>query len=154
MRHCGILRKPENLTLYGQYKRSEIINYFGLQYDPAKHNSGVIELTNDHIVLIAKIDTTGAKSEFQYNNRFLDNNHFSWQSQNKQRQDNEAGRNITEHRERNNTLHLFIQPGSHQEAYYVGIVSVSSVTSNAPMAISFKLSQVIPEPVLDVLSKL
>ncbi|PZO41779.1 MAG: hypothetical protein DCF17_10295 [Shackletoniella antarctica] len=154
LRHCGILRKPEDLTLYAQYKRSEIINYFGLQYDPAKHNSGVIKLPNNHIVLIAKIDTTGAKVKFQYQNRFLDNNHFSWQSQNKQRQDNEAGREITEHKERNNILHLFIQPGSHQEAYYMGIANVSLVTSNAPMVISFELSQVIPESVLEVLSKL
>ncbi|NJO53389.1 MAG: DUF3427 domain-containing protein [Leptolyngbyaceae cyanobacterium RM2_2_4] len=154
LRHCGILRKPEDLILYAQYKRSEIINYFGLQYDPAKHNSGVIKLPNKHIVLITKIDTAGAKTEFQYQNRFLHNNHFSWQSQNKQRQDNKAGREITEHRERYNTLHLFIQASSHQEAYYMGIVNVASVEGNAPMAISFELSHVIPESVLDILSKL
>jgi len=73
LRHCGVLRHPEELTLYGQYKRSEIINYFGLQYDPAKHNSGVIKFPNNHIVLLTKINTTGAKEEFQYQNRFLDN---------------------------------------------------------------------------------
>ena len=153
LRHCGILRKPEDLILYAQYKRSEIINHFGLQYDPAKHNSGVIKLLNNHIVLITKIDTTGAKAKFQYQNRFLDNNYFSWQSQNKQRQDNEAGREITEHRERKNTLHLFIQPSAHQEAYYMGIINVASVTGNAPMKISFELSQVIPKSVLEVLSR-
>ncbi len=149
LRHCGLLRKPEDMTLYAQYKRSEIINYFGLQYDPAKHNSGVIKLPNNHIVLITKVDTTGAKAEFQYRNRFIDNNYFSWQSQNKQRQDNKAGQEITEHRERNNTLHLFIQPASHQEAYYMGIVNVASVTGNAPMTIAFELSQVIPDSVLN-----
>lgn len=154
LRHCGLLRKPEDMTLYAQYKRSEIINYFGLQYDPAKHNSGVIKLPNNHIVLITKVDTTGAKAEFQYRNRFIDNNYFSWQSQNKQRQDNKAGQEITEHRERNNTLHLFIQPTSHQEAYCMGIVNVASVTGNAPMTIAFELSQVIPDSVLEVLSKL
>ncbi|XHX79261.1 MAG: DEAD/DEAH box helicase family protein [Stenomitos frigidus ULC029] len=46
LRHCGVLRKPGDLTLYAQYKRAEIINYFGLQYDPAKHNSGFIKLPN------------------------------------------------------------------------------------------------------------
>lgn len=154
LRHCGTLRKPEDLILYAQYKRSEIINHFGLQYDPAKHNSGVIKLSDNHIVLITKIDTAGAKAEFQYQNRFLDNNHFSWQSQNKQRQDNESGREITEHNERNNTLHLFIQPGSHQEAYYMGIVNVASVTGNAPMTIAFQLTQTVPDSVLQSLSEI
>jgi len=31
LRHCGILRCPEDLALYGQYKRPEIINHFGVQ---------------------------------------------------------------------------------------------------------------------------
>lgn len=151
-RHCGILREPEELTLYTQYKRSEIINYFGLQYDPAKHRNGVIKLPNNHIVLITKIDTAGARAEFQYQNEFLDNNHFSWQSQNQQRQDNEKGRDITEHIKRNNRLHLFIQPPSHQEAYYMGIVNVASVTGNAPMTITFKLAQTVPDSVFQLLA--
>ena len=154
LRHCGILREPKDFTLYAQYKRPEIINYFGVQYDPAKHNSGVIKLPNNHIVLIVKMDTGGAKKEFQYQNRFLDERHFSWQSQNKQRQDNEAGQEITKHQERNKTIHLFIQPGSHQNAYYIGTANVSSVTGNAPMTITFELSEVVPDSVLELLCKL
>jgi Domain of unknown function (DUF3427) len=153
-RHCGVLREPKDLTLYAQYKRSEIINYFGVQYDPAKHNSGVVKLPNNHIVLIVKIDTGSAKKEFQYQNRFLDKYHFSWQSQNRQRQDNETGRDITEHQKRNNVLHLFILPGSHQEAYYMGIPQVCDITGNAPMIITFELSQVVPDLVFDALTLL
>jgi superfamily II DNA or RNA helicase len=154
LRHCGILREPKDLTLYSQYKRPEIINYFGVQYDSAKHNSGVIKLPNGNIVLIVKIHTGSAKKEFHYQNRFLDSCHFSWQSQNQQRQDNEAGKEIIEHQERNKIIHLFIQPNSHQDAYYVGIVKVSSVVGNAPMTITFELSQAVPDTVLEALSKL
>jgi superfamily II DNA or RNA helicase/HKD family nuclease len=153
-RHRGVLRDPKNLTLYARYERSEIINYFGVQYDPAKHNSGVIKLLDNNIILIVKIDTGGAKKEFQYQNRFLDKQHFSWQSQNKQRQDNKAGRDITEHQELNNVLHLFIQPGSHQEAYYMGIPHVSGVSGNAPMTITFELSQAVPDSVFKALTLL
>lgn len=152
LRHCGILREPKDLILYSQYKRSEIINYFGVQYDPAKHNSGVIKLPNNSIVLIVKIDTDSAKKEFHYQNRFLDKYHFSWQSQNKQRQDNEAGREITEHIERNKILYLFVQPNSHQEAYYVGIVKVTTVAGDAPMNITFELSRSVPDSVFEALS--
>jgi len=153
LRHCGALRHPEDLTLYGQYKRPEIINYFGVQYDPTKHNSGVIKLPNNNIVLLTKMNTSGAKEEFQYQNHFLDDCHFSWQSQNKQRQDNESGKEITEHKKRKNMLHLFIQPSSHKEAYYIGTVNVISVVNNAPMTVSFRLSQSVPISVLESLSQ-
>jgi hypothetical protein len=123
------------------------------QYDPTKHNSGVIKLPNNNIVLLTKINTSGAKEGFQYQNYFLDDYHFSWQSQNRQRQDNESGKEITEHRKRNNLLHLFIQPRSHKEAYYMGVVNVTSVVDNAPMTVSFQLSQSIPISVIESLSK-
>jgi superfamily II DNA or RNA helicase len=152
LRHCGNLRKPEDLILYGEYKRHEIINYFETQYDPARHNFGVIKLSSKHIVLLAKIDTSDAQDQFKYENKFLDSQHFSWQSQNKQRQDNEAGREITEHKKRGNTLHLFVQPGSHQSACYLGTAQVDNVTGNAPMTVILKLSQPIPDKVMKLLT--
>ncbi|XGB38945.1 MAG: DUF3427 domain-containing protein [Cyanobacteria bacterium LVE1205-1] len=155
IRHCGNLRKPEDLILYDEYRRNEIINYFTTQYDPSKHNFGVIKLLNKHIVMLAKIDTSDAQDKFQYENKFLDNQHFSWQSQNKQRQDNEAGREILEHRERGNILHLFVQPGSHKSACYLGIVNVKpeGVSGNAPMTVIFTLSQSIPQQIMKNLNK-
>jgi superfamily II DNA or RNA helicase len=153
LRHCGNLRQPDDLCLYAKYKRAEIINYFGIQYDPSKHNKGVIKFSSNHIVLIVKIDTSGAKNEFQYQNRFLDNEHFSWQSQNQQRQDNNAGQEITQHREQGNIIHLFVQPKSHQAACYMGVVEVVDVIGNAPMTVQLKLSQSVSDTVLKFLSK-
>jgi hypothetical protein len=153
LRHCGNLRQPNDLCLYAKYKRPEIINYFGIDYNPPEHNKGVIKLPNKYIVLIAKIDTSGAKEEFQYQNRFLDSEHFSWQSQNQQRQDNNAGQEITQHRERGNIIHLFVQPKSHQAACYMGVVEVVDVIGNAPMTIQFKLSHSVSGTVLNSLLK-
>jgi len=153
LRHCGNLRQPGDLCLQAEYKRSEIINYFGIQYDPSKHNKGVIKLPGNYIVLIAKIDTSGAREEFQYQNRFLDSANFSWQSQNQQRQDNNAGQEITQHKERGNTIHLFVQPKSHQAACYMGVVEVVDVIGNAPMTVRFKLSHSVSDTLLNSLSK-
>jgi superfamily II DNA or RNA helicase/HKD family nuclease len=149
LRHCGNLRQPDELCLHAEYKRPEIINYFGIQYEPSKHNKGVIKLTDNYIVLIAKIDTSGAKDEFQYQNRFLDSEHFSWQSQNQQRQDNKAGREITQHKEQGKTIYLFVQPESHQAACYMGVVEVVNVVGNAPMTITFKLSHSVSNTILN-----
>ncbi|HEY9823274.1 MAG TPA: DUF3427 domain-containing protein, partial [Candidatus Sericytochromatia bacterium] len=152
LRYCGNLRQPDELCLYAEYKRPEIINYFGIQYDPSEHNKGVIKLAGNYIVLIAKIDTSGAKEEFQYQNRFLDCDHFCWQSQNQQRQDNKAGREITQHKEQGKTIHLFVQPKSHRAACYMGVVEVVNVVGNAPMTITFKLSDSVSNTILDYLS--
>jgi len=153
LRHCGNLRQPGDLCLQAEYKRSEIINYFGIQYDPSKHNKGFIKLPGNYIVLIAKIDTSGAREEFQYQNRFLDSANFSWQSQNQQRQDNNAGQEITQHKERGNTIHLFVQAKSHQAACYMGVVEVVDVIGNAPMTVRFKLSHSVSDTLLNSLSK-
>jgi hypothetical protein len=153
LRHCGNLRRPEDLVLHAEYRRNEIVNYFETQYDPTMHNSGVVKFPSKNIVLLSKIDTSSALEQFKYENRFLDSQHFSWQSQNRQRQDNESGREITEHRERGNTLHLFIQPGSHQTACYLGIVEIANVLGNAPITVTFKLSQPVPDRVFKALTK-
>jgi hypothetical protein len=152
LRHCGNLRQPKDLCFYAEYNRPEIINYFGIQYDPAKHNSGFIKLPGNHIVLIAKLNTSGAKEEFEYKSGFLDSENFSWQSQNKMRQENEARREITQYKERGNTIHLFVQPSSHKAACYMGVVEVIRVTGNAPMTVQFKTSQSVPEVVLESLT--
>lgn len=155
-RHGGVLRDPGHLRLHRQYARPEIINHFGLQYDPARHNQGVIRFKEDephpdHIVLITKIDTSGAKTEFQYENGFEDERTFRWQSQNRQRQDNRSGRRILDHRENGVTLQLFAQPRSHAAPSYLGPVDVIGVDGSAPMNVTFRLRQPVPELVLEAL---
>ncbi len=143
-RHAGVLRTPQNLVLHQHYARPEIINHFGRQYDPAVHNKGVVTFGaddpySDEMILITKLDTASAKSEFQYENSFSNDHTFHWQSQNRQRQDNEAGREILDQQDTNKRLHLFVQRRSHASPIYVGLVRATGVTGNAPMNVAFEL---------------
>lgn len=138
LRHGGILRLPSDLVVQRLYDRPEIINHFGEQYDPARHNFGVITFKKN-VVIIAKLDTSSAMQAHQYSNSFIDGKTFAWQSQNQQRQDNPAGRLILDHKTNGYTLHLFVQSGSHEKAYYCGTVSVLDVAGNAPMNVKFRL---------------
>lgn len=138
LRHGGVLRHPEYLVLHRRYDRSEIINHFSVQYDPARHNFGIV-IFEPHVLLITKLDTSGAKQAHRYINRFIDPRTFAWQSQNQQRQDNEAGRLVLDHRETGRSIHLFVQSRSHEKAYYCGTMTVVSVEGNAPMNIQFRL---------------
>jgi superfamily II DNA or RNA helicase len=138
LRHGGVLRDPSDLRLHGRYTRSEIINHFGRQYDPAKHNFGVIKIL-DHIIIITKLDTSRAKAEFQYKNQIVNAHTLRWQSQNKQRQDNEAGKALTEHEQRKTQVHIFVQRKEATNAVYLGLSSVHSIRGNGPMTIEWKL---------------
>jgi superfamily II DNA or RNA helicase/HKD family nuclease len=139
LRHGGILRLPSDLVVHRRYDRPEIINHFGEQYDPARHNFGVISF-KDNIVIIIKLDTSSAMQAHQYSNSFIDTQTFAWQSQNQQRQDNSAGRLILDHKTNGTVIHLFIQPRSHEKTYYCGIVEVLEVDGNAPMNVKFRLN--------------
>ena len=138
LRHGGILRGPGDLVLHRRYGRPEIVNHFGVQYDPARHNFGVITFERN-VVIITKLDTSTAMKQHHYVNTFVDEETFAWQSQNRQRQDNETGRLILDHQVSGHKLYLFVQPRSHEKAFYCGQVSVLAVEGNAPMNVTFKL---------------
>ncbi|MFT5684712.1 MAG: hypothetical protein ACI8RZ_005656, partial [Myxococcota bacterium] len=138
IRHGGVLRTPEALVVHSRYRRAEIVNHFGHQYDPARHGTGVLNF-DQHTAIITKLDTSNAHAEYQYINRFLSPTRFQWQSQNKQRQDNTAGQRITQHQHSGVRMHLFVQRGSASEAVYVGEGGVVAVTGNGPMTVTFEL---------------
>lgn len=150
-RHCGVLRKPDALRRYVTYSRPEIVNHFDTQYDPTKHNAGVLKFAPNHVALLVKLDTSGAKEQFQYENQFVDARHFLWTSQNRMRQDNEAGRQITEHAARGTTLHLFMQAASHQPAMYLGRPTVVAADGDGPMRVTLRLEEALPDGVREVL---
>jgi superfamily II DNA or RNA helicase len=142
-RHGGVLRTPADLSLHGQYTRPEIVRHFGTHYDPARHNSGMLWF-EQRGVIITKLDTSTAKETHRYRNQFVSDRHFSWTSQNKMTQTNEAGRKVIEHEKRGSTLHLFVQGRSHEPAFYLGEARVIGVEGDAPMTVTFELDRPVP----------
>ena len=148
-RHGGVLRSPQDLRLHRFYRRPEIVRHFGVHYDPQLHNTGVLRLGNE-IVLIVKLDTSGAIQAHQYENRFLDASLFEWTSQNQMRSDNERGKPIVEHKQRGLMIRLFVQASSHAEACYLGPVTFKSSKGDAPMRVRFVLENSAPLDLIKV----
>lgn len=146
-RHGGILRTPAELNLFARYLRPEILRHFGVHYDPARHNTGMLWL-GDEGVIITKLDTSSAKSQHQYTNRLVDAERFVWTSQNQMSELNERGRRLIEHEARGLRLHLFVQPHSHAPAFYLGTGRVETATGAGPMQVVMRLHRPIPEDVL------
>lgn len=150
LRHGGILRRPSDLGVHRSYSRPEVVNYFGSQYDPARHNTGVLrfECGGDHVVIITKLDTSGAVGRHQYTNALHGDSRFFWTSQNKQEPASGSGLELIEHRKFGKTVHLFVQSGSHSNAVYLGVVDVAEVEGARPMRVTFDLREQVPESVL------
>ncbi len=146
-RHGGVLRTPHDLELHRFYRRPDIVRHFGDHYDPAKHNSGVIPFGESNLVIITKLDTSGAKATHQYKNRLTSATRFSWTTQNAMTPKNERGLRVLEHQRRGLTLRLFVQASAHAEAAYLGEVLVRSHTGSGPMVVEFELRSAVPEAV-------
>lgn len=146
-RHGGVLRTPEELNLFAEYTRPEIVRFFGVHYDPAKHNKGILWFGDDGAI-ITKLDTSGAVERHQYVNQFLSADRFSWTSQNQMKPSNKAGSNVLDAAKEGRTLRLFVQPRSHTPALYMGQATVESHEGSGPMQVEFRLEKTIPDAVL------
>lgn len=150
-RHRGVLRTPADLVRYQGYRRGEIVNHLGVQYDPARHNTGVIKVGPD-IALLTQLDTRDAQESHRYQNRILDDlQHFSWESQNRQVPDQGSGQAIAEHRTLGHALHLFVQPGGEGRYFYLGPVDVTAVHGGAPFTATLRLPERLPVAVQQVM---
>ncbi|GGM18406.1 restriction endonuclease [Deinococcus aerophilus] len=146
-RHGGVLRTPGALTRYHGYRRSEIVNHLGVQYDPARHNTGAVQVGSD-IALLTQLDTRDARAAHQYRNGFLeDRRFFSWESQNRMVPDRGSGQAVADHRRLGHTLHLFAQPGGAGLYFYLGPVDVDQVRGSAPFTAVLKLPERLPATV-------
>jgi len=158
-RHGGVLRAPADLVPWRRYRRPEIINHFGRQFDPARHNSGVITFSEpafaQDIVIITKLDTSGSREKYHYTNGFDTSDGrsdvFRWQSQNKNTPEDATGRRlVTPGAAR---LHLFVQEKSHATAVYCGAVTPIRYEGSAPIDVWFRLPVPVPPGVMEGLTK-
>ena len=146
-RHGGLLRSPDDLNLFAKYERPEIVRHFGVQYDPAKHNTGMLWFESDGVIVL-KLDTSTAPARHRYANSFSSDRTLSWTSQNRMGVDNDAGRRVVEHEARGLRLHLFVQPRSHQPACYLGTARVTAAQGEGPMQVMLALARPVPSDVV------
>ena len=143
-RHGGLLRTPEDLQLHVHYTRPEAIRHFGTNYDPSRHNKGLVWI-GDHGIIICKLDQRGAQERHKYVNQLADPETFWWASQNQQTRTNELGLRVLEHERRGLGLRLFVQAKSHEPATYLGPVRVRAAKGDAPMQVTLRLDHPVPD---------
>ncbi len=143
---------PEGLELYGCYTREEIFTLFDLQTGDKKMQgvaAGVfnIEGSNTELffVTLNKSDKDFSPTT-QYNDYFISENRFHWQSQNTMSHSN-AGSRYTNQRSNGRRFILFVREdkkdgfGNVSPYYCLGLVDYLSSHGDFPMNIEWQMEK-------------
>lgn len=100
---------------------------------------------NAHVLLVT-LNKQGKAEDLRYQDHWIDEQHFHWQTQNQTSPDNKRGKEIINHAGLDIALHLFVrenklESGKAAPFRYFGQVSYQSHSGSKPMSVRFELLQ-------------
>ncbi len=158
MEPMGVLKQPQvGLRLWERYSREVIPPAFGLTFDQATWNVGFVPKP-PHIFLLATLEKEGMMDEHRYADHFTSATEFSWQSQNRARQQSKHGEMIRDHRALGFHIHLLVRKtkkiGSKPAPFiYCGEVDFETWTGEMPITVTWRLREAIPATLLSQLKR-
>jgi len=136
---------PLEMQVGQNFMREEIPPLFGVEFNAGSWNSGhvVIAERNAHVLLVT-LNNQGKVKELQHHNRWIDEQHFQWESQKSTSLTNKRGKEIVNHRELGIALHLFVREnrlenGKGAPFRYYGKVQYQSHSGSKPMSVVFEV---------------
>lgn len=104
------VREQGRLEIGRSYAREEIPPLLGLKFHPTIWQQGFIPYEKEKlIILLVTLNKGDMQAEHQYQDKFLENGLFQWQSQNRTTQSGKHGQMIRHHAERGIHVHLFVR---------------------------------------------
>ena len=109
-----------------------------------------------HIFLLVTLEKKDVGKGFQYEDRFLSQHEFQWQSQNRTTQAGKPGQELRHHQERGTEVHLFVRKekkrGQRAAPFtYCGEVDFTDWSGEKPITIRWHLREAVPERLHDAL---
>ncbi len=158
LRLCPI--SPRSRQAYGttweRYAREEIPLLFGMEFSQAIWNVGFL-IREKRLFLLVTLNKEKIHSpQFAYQDRFLSDRLFQWQSQNKTEQESSHGLAIRDHGQQGYSVHLFVRPekkGSVKASafLYCGQVDFRSWEGEKPITVRWELREPVPAHLHDLL---
>ena len=149
------LNEEMELTLHEEYDRKSVGALVGYDKNIDAWREGV-HAYNGHYYLFVNLkkDETNVEEHLMYDDYFINEELFHWQSQNQTDQTSKRGKDLIFHKERNIQIHLFVRKANNEEGItlpfnYMGEVEVVSYSGNKPISFEWKLKQRIPQNLLD-----
>ncbi|WP_290636713.1 DUF3427 domain-containing protein [Aquisalimonas sp.] len=139
---------PLELALGQRFMREDIPSLFGEAYNPGSWQSGHVVLRDQNVhVLLVTLNKQGKGEDHRYQDYFIDDHTFHWQTQNSTTPESKRGREIIEHDSRGIAIHLFVREnklgpnGKAAPFQYLGPVDYVSHAGTAPMSVTFRLER-------------
>ena len=148
---------PVDMAMYKTYSRDQMPGIFGLEFLEGRwrqpgHVLSPTE-TKDQFFMVT-LSKKGKETEYSYHDYFIDSDTFHWQSQNKTTPESKKGQGIINHQANGSHIHLFIRKnatikGKSAPFYYVGKLIYVSHQGSAPMDVTYKLEQSLPNELVE-----
>lgn len=136
---------PLDLAVGQGFQREQIPALFGESFNPGSWNAGHVTLNDKQVhVLLVTLNKQGKAEEHRYQDHWIDEHHFHWQSQNATTPQSKRGREIIEHERRGIAIHLFVREGKlaggkAASFVYVGRATYVSHEGTEPMSVVFEV---------------
>jgi hypothetical protein len=136
---------PLEMQIGNSFMREKIPELFGMEFNPGNWHSGYIKIPERKAqILLVTISKQGKSEEHRFVDRWIDDQHFSWQSQNKTSPESLKGKNIILHGVEGTSIHLFVRDhkllnGKAAPFVYHGKVRYQGHTGSEPMTVTFEL---------------
>jgi superfamily II DNA or RNA helicase len=139
-----------HLKLYEQYKMSDpalLSNYRKMH--SSFRGSGLLANGHDYFLYIDLHKEEDIKESINYQDKFIDQRYFQWQTQNSTSQQSERGQNIINNKQRGICLHLFVRKykeidGKNEPFIYIGKGDAVEHRGDKPITVKLKLEHDIP----------
>jgi hypothetical protein len=118
---------------------------FGEQFNPGNWNVGHVVLNDKKAhILFVTLNKQGKAAGHRYQNHWVDEHTFHWQTQNATTPDNKRGQEIIGHEKLGIALHLFVRDtkllgGKAAPFLYVGKAKYKTHTGSGPMSVVFEV---------------
>ena len=128
---------------------SSIPPLFGFEFKTGHWNQGFVKVEN-HVFLLVTLNKQGLTKEHQYDDGFVNDRQFRWQSQNSTSQKSNAGQIIRDPRAQGYTIHLCVRKaklmhGKGAPFVYCGPVEFESWEGEKPISVLWNLCDAVPQ---------
>nr|WP_269800719.1 DUF3427 domain-containing protein [Macrococcus caseolyticus] len=151
----NLINREIDLYLYEQYKRTDVLALIGYNKAIDSLREGVLQYKGNYYLFVNLFKDEEAKeNKLNYQDYFINNSKFHWQSQNQTSQSSPTGQNLIHHVKNNKKVHLFVRREKKEEGvvmpfYYVGELEFVSASGNKPISIEWNLKKEIPMKLLN-----
>lgn len=145
----------KNTEIWRSFDRNEIPGLFGLEFNRGSWLQGYVKDGN-HLFLLVTLQKSDMDEEHRYEDKFLDESTFQWQSQNSTTQKSGKGQVIKNHNDKGIQVSLFVRPskkvqGKACKFTYCGEVDFVSWEGEKPITVIWKLRNSVPSHLRNLL---